>query len=420
MAPENARQMKREPFAICSERGQSLVEAAFFLPILFLIMVGLIETSNVIVSYMKLSNAVQEGAKFGATGGTDEGIASVIFDSTTLQDIVTPDNTDGYVVSAEVGDDGQVDNWHENHIYGNGPAESGLTPEEIGERFSRSEGGGGSGGRRGVLVVYVRHRPDSLLGFPGVSAVSQQVTLQVSSVAPLSGSDSVARTGSPSAKGCAAYPLALHASLLEGAYKGQLLEAIPNGTEKGNFGWLRWLESWPATTETLAKALHYPGTSQDPHTGYHGGEGVYVGDWVPAGNDPSGDKALVMAELEEYKRGGRYIQAIVWDQYKNGRYNVSGFVVVQPLTYTHDLKRLTVRFSHTDNTCPSVAMRRGAVAEATPAAAGATPAAVSQPAPAVTPSQRTDRVVGWAIILAVLVTVGMLFWVWPRRGGSQT
>ena len=407
--------MKHEPFAIRSEQGQSLVESVFFLPILFLIMVGLIETSNLLVSYMRLSSAVQEGAKFGATGGTDEGIASVIFDSTTLQGMVTPDNTDGYVVSAEVGDDGQVDSWHENHIYGNGPAESGLTLEEIGERLSHSQGGWGTGGGQGLLVVYVRHRPDSLLGFPGVSAVSQRVTLQVSDVMPVSGSDAVARKESPSLKGCPAYPLALHVSLLKGAYKSQLLEAVPNGTGEGNFGWLRWLENQPATTETLAKALRYPGTSQDPHIGYHGGEGVYVGDWVPEGNDPSGAGSLVTAELEEYRRGGRYIQAIVWDQYKNGRYHVSGFVVVQPLTYTHDLKQLTVRFSHLEHTCPPVAMRPEAVARAE-----ATPAAVSQPAPAVTPSQRTDRIVGWAIILAVLVTAGTLFWVWPRRGGSQT
>ena len=366
-------------------------------------MVGLIETSNVIVSYMRLSSAVQEGARFGATGGTDDGIASVIFDSTPLQDMVTPDNTDGYVVHAEVGDDGQVDDWHESHVYGNGPAESGLTPEEIGERLSHSQGG------QGVLVIYVRHKPGSMLGFPGVSAVSQQVTLQVSGVVPVSGSDSEARRGGRWREGCVAYPLALHASLLEGATKGQLLEAIPNGTGKGSFGWLRWLESWPATNETLAKALRYPGTSQDPHIGYHGGEGVYVGDWVPEGNDLSGDESLVMAELEEYKRGGRYIRAVVWDQYKDGRYNVSGFVVVQPLAYTPDLKQLTVRFSHKDDTCPPVAMRPGA------AEAEATPAAVSQPAPAVTLSRRTNRLVGWAIIFAVLVVVGTLFWVWPRR-----
>jgi len=400
--------MKDKLFATCSERGQSLVESVLFLPILFLIMMGLIETSNIIVSYMRLSNAVQEGAKFGATGGTDDGIASVIFDSTTLQNMVTPDNTDGYVVRATVGEDGQVDNWHESHIYGNGPAESGLTPEEIGERLSFSQGGG-SGGQQGVLVIYARHKPGSALGFPGVSAASEQVTLQVSGVVPVSGSDSEAGKGGQWRKGCAAYPLALHASLLEGAYKGQLLEAIPNGTGKGNFGWLRWLGSWPASTETLAQALRYPGTSQDPRSGYHSGEGVYVGDWVPEGNALSGDESLVMAELEEYKRGGRYIRAIVWDQYKDGRYNVSGFAVVQPLTYSADLKQLTVRFSHKDNSCPSLAMRPVA------AEAEATPAAVSQPPPAVTQSRRTNRFVGWAIIIAVLATVGTLLWVWPRR-----
>jgi hypothetical protein len=400
------RQMKRKLFATCSERGQGLVESAFLLPILFLIMVGLIETSNIILSYMRLYSAVQEGAKFGATGGTDPGIASVIFDSTPVQDMVTPDNTDGYIVHVEVGGDCQVEGWQESHIYGNGPSESGLTPEEIGERLCPSQ----RDRRQAALVIYVRHKPGSTLGFPGVSAVSEQVTLQVSGVAPVSESDSEARKGGRWREGCAAYPLALHASLVEGATKGQLLEDIPNGTGAGSFGWLRWSESQPSTTETLAQALRYPGTSQNSHIGFHGGEGVYVGDWVPEGNDLSGDESLVMAELEEYNQGGRYIRAVVWDQYKNGQYNVSGFAVVQPLAYSADLAQLTVRFSHQDKTCPSLAMRPGATeAEATPAAAA------SQLASTVAPSQPTRRTIGWAVILVVLVTAGTLFWVWPRR-----
>ncbi len=394
-----------------SERGQSLVETVLFLPILFLIMVGLIETSNAILSYMKLSTALQEGAKFGATGGTNQGIAQVIFDNPSLPAGVTPDNTDGYVIRGKVKSDNSVQEWHESHIYGNGPAESGLTPEQMGEWFAEARPEGGESQR--VLLVLVRHRPGSLLGVPGVSAISQRVTLQVHSIMPVGGSDAVAKSGSLPTKGCSAFPLALHASLVKNVGKYQVLDDIPNGTEEGDFGWLRWQATWPATTETLARAVRYPGTSQT-YEGLHGGDGVYVDDWVPAANDPSGDKSLVTAELAKYRQDKRYVRVILWDQYKNGHYNVTGFAVVQPMTYTRDLKTLAVRFSHVDKGCPSLAQRSPGVAAepVTSRPEQDVPATAAQ-------ARRINRFAAWAAIFGVLVMVGTLIWVWPRTGGKR-
>ena len=50
--------------AFGSDRGQSLVEAALTLPLLFTIFFGIIELSLVGLSYNTISNAAREGARF--------------------------------------------------------------------------------------------------------------------------------------------------------------------------------------------------------------------------------------------------------------------------------------------------------------------------------------------------------------------
>jgi Flp pilus assembly protein TadG len=47
-------------------RGQSLVELALVLPLLTLILVGAVDLGRVFISYAQLTNAVKEGALFGA------------------------------------------------------------------------------------------------------------------------------------------------------------------------------------------------------------------------------------------------------------------------------------------------------------------------------------------------------------------
>ena len=47
-------------------RGQSIVELAFALPLLLLIMLGTIDVGRVFFDYIQLRNAVREGAGYGA------------------------------------------------------------------------------------------------------------------------------------------------------------------------------------------------------------------------------------------------------------------------------------------------------------------------------------------------------------------
>ncbi len=51
-------------------RGQSLVEFAFVMPLLMILVFGIIDFSMGLRSYISLTNATREGARYGAVGNT--------------------------------------------------------------------------------------------------------------------------------------------------------------------------------------------------------------------------------------------------------------------------------------------------------------------------------------------------------------
>lgn len=54
-----------------SERGQSLVETALLFPILLLILIGIVDLGRVYYSYLQLTNAAREGARWAGSNPTD-------------------------------------------------------------------------------------------------------------------------------------------------------------------------------------------------------------------------------------------------------------------------------------------------------------------------------------------------------------
>jgi len=58
--------MGRSTYARRKERGQELVEFALILPLLLLLLVGIFEFGYVVFVQNSLSNAVREGARYGA------------------------------------------------------------------------------------------------------------------------------------------------------------------------------------------------------------------------------------------------------------------------------------------------------------------------------------------------------------------
>ena len=324
------------------ERGQSLVEIAIFLPVLLIILAGIVEVGHALTAYLVIANAAREGARFGAAGGRDEDITTIILTSTRLE--VTAERADIYVIRARLNVAGEVEKWEEKHTYGGGPDTSGLTAEGI--RESLGTGGGPTSVE--LIVTVFDYDLKSLLGLPVLSAFSERISLRAHAVMRVGGAPEVVITPT---KGCAVFPIALPASAVKSADRGDILGPFDNGTGEGQFGWLRWQEHQPINTAILAAALAWPGNSQDPHKGYNGGQGVHVGDGVWDSNDPVGSTHLVTDILAEYRDRGIYLRVIVWDGYEGGRYKVTGFAIVNPVAFANDLSSLSVQFSHTDDTC---------------------------------------------------------------------
>lgn len=70
----------KHPF---SQKGQSLVEVAIFLPVALIIIAGLVEFSLYLVTQNKVNTAAREAARFGAAGGENAGMVTVALNTVT-------------------------------------------------------------------------------------------------------------------------------------------------------------------------------------------------------------------------------------------------------------------------------------------------------------------------------------------------
>lgn len=66
-----------------TQKGQSLVEVAIFLPVALIIIAGLVELSLYLVTQNKVNTAAREAARFGAAGGEDAGMVTVALNTVT-------------------------------------------------------------------------------------------------------------------------------------------------------------------------------------------------------------------------------------------------------------------------------------------------------------------------------------------------
>jgi len=61
-----------------NEKGQSLVEFAILLPLLLLLMMGILEFSLMLNSYLTINNSAREGARLGIVAGSNIEIKELI------------------------------------------------------------------------------------------------------------------------------------------------------------------------------------------------------------------------------------------------------------------------------------------------------------------------------------------------------
>ncbi|MCI0397756.1 MAG: pilus assembly protein [Chloroflexi bacterium] len=100
------------------ERGQSLVEVAILLPILILVLAGVVEVSNVLITQNRVTTAARTGAGFGAANydpndwaGTADGMGQVVFNTVTETLDLNPTLWDVWSIRARTNETGTGFEW---------------------------------------------------------------------------------------------------------------------------------------------------------------------------------------------------------------------------------------------------------------------------------------------------------------------
>lgn len=82
-----------------SEKGQALVEMAFVIPILLMLVFGITEFGRIFGTQLILINSAREGARFASVGATDTEVIGKIINNATMLDnsklliSITPSDT---------------------------------------------------------------------------------------------------------------------------------------------------------------------------------------------------------------------------------------------------------------------------------------------------------------------------------------
>jgi hypothetical protein len=275
------------------QEGQSIVEVAFALPVLFLLVIGIIELGHALTAYNQTINAAREGARFGSMGGSDTGIETIVQGAASQLVSYNETNSDLWVVRAEMDESCSVisDTFSCNLVIDDDAFDTScVTPDELVARLDTEEGVSCD---LDLVAVDLYYRSPSLLGLPLVKQLSESTPMR---------SLTVMRVESPRPLSaiCNAYPIAVHRSVFAGKYPGDQINDILNGTEEGKFGWLRWPnDPSGGSSETLADSLERPTTSefQNADPNFPDDTHLSVGDWI-WGNTGVSNDSKVRAALD--------------------------------------------------------------------------------------------------------------------------
>lgn len=287
------------------QEGQSLVELALFIPIFVILLAGMVEVSQFVVTQNRISNATRSTTRFASNGGEDAGMKNVLINSITQTLQVDEDVWDVFSVRATLNAAGTgFDDWEFNHIYGISNTQDISTANEIalqdriledlqfdedGTRITNIEEE--LGGLR-IVGTYAIHDIESILNLDATPALSSIYSVSQLNVMRISG------LNVEQSNGCAAFPIALHQSIrsisgptgsspyptnfefptdpptydefvnhtpampLETASEGTIF-LVTRGFNQSNFGWLVWNQGITPDANTLSNSLTWPGNSVD-------------------------------------------------------------------------------------------------------------------------------------------------------------
>lgn len=285
--------LKSVPGALRRSEGQSLVETAIVLPVLVIMFLGVLELGNALRSYLVLSNANREGARFAVRGGymseyNDAEYARVV--SHTLESMAQqlntevgadttviishyhietrkPDDPDDDIIRIPPAADGSCyeddpmlsgADCYDNYFYYHGPdpdrfpskfdsRETALKLIADNNRFNESLINKDPGlllSSNSVIIYEIYYEQPQLLGFfqfgtliPERIPMYTHTVMRVSADSRTSG---VTGEGGGSSASCNIYPIAIKLTTVNGKSTGDLIMDGWDGANNGNFGWLAW------------------------------------------------------------------------------------------------------------------------------------------------------------------------------------
>ncbi|TKJ29222.1 MAG: hypothetical protein CEE40_09285 [Chloroflexi bacterium B3_Chlor] len=315
------------------QEGQSMIEVAFALPMLLMLVVAIVELGFALNAYNQTINAAREGARFGSLGGSDTAVSSIVEGAASYLIQYSESNSDLYVVRAELTGTAPncsviTDTFSCGQVWNNLDLDTSCVSGP--EILSRLEPQGIVNCDLKVVAVDLYYRSSSLLRLPLVKQLSEAVPMRsltlmrVETPRPLSGV-------------CNAYPIAIHRSLLAGKPKNYPINDILNGTGDGNFGWLRWPnDTSGGSAVALEDALTRPTTDEFQNANDPDDTHLSVGDWIWANSGLSPSSGTEQALDALINKG--WIRVVVFDEHAEeggvkGKYHADNFAIVKLTDY---------------------------------------------------------------------------------------
>lgn len=302
------------------EKGQSLVETALFLPIFLVILAGVVEVSQYVITNNRLTTAARASTRFAANGGEDAGMATVMQTTVTQTMDLDPQIWNVFSIRGTInsaGDD--FSEFDVQYIYGALTETISITAmidedalkQQILKDLKFDEEGNPITnltqelGDVQIVGTYIFHDMKSLLNLDATAGLASIYTIDTLSVMRLTGF-----IQQPS-EGCSAFPIAVKEGvravtppgtganpypaaaefdypvvapryfqfvrhdpagiLNDDAQEGTLFRFI-RGTDPQPFYWLSWNDLVTPDPAVLANSLKWPGDSLDYSN--HGDTGI--------------------------------------------------------------------------------------------------------------------------------------------------
>lgn len=297
------------------QRGQALVEAALFLPVFLVIIAGIVEVSQLVVTQNRVSNAARESTRFGSNGGEDVGMRLVMLNTVTQTLQMEDDVWDMWVIRATVNQAGDgFSEWSFEHIYGfeNTEDASGMSEDRVKQQVLAELHVDHNGNQLNnqqvadleIIGTYLIHDVESILGLEAIPWLTGLHSITAINVMRINSMNE-------QSEGCSAFPIGVHEGVRSVTAPGEgsnpypdvgsfsyppsppsynrFVSHVPNiplanaqegylyrvqqGFGSGNFGWLKWNQGRPSSANILEESLSWPGNSTDYAN--HGDNQIY-------------------------------------------------------------------------------------------------------------------------------------------------